>query len=373
MASRDLILALLSQPLVGCYWMIWEPPDDYPETGQYEVVCGAGEIRSTLTGQAFDNLAQAFASAEEQDGFCLGAGEYEIGQLGWQQPAASSAAPSLLLRGAGSDRTILQGPEDYDEGLPSRLHLLAYGDEASVTLEGLSFRDVSLFVDTHTLWAEDLQVGGVHTMNTVLNASARQLNIDGLTMAGSGSFYDVPLRLRGSGTIRGLNIADVVLYQGYLLESYGDLTLVEPQIRGTTAQVDAIGFQAIEAFGPLTVQGGELSGNSTNGPLIYARDKLVLQDVSLVDNAPGWRAVVTLENHALVTGGTVARNDGGSGAFELTMEGSVEFDAVDFGMELDRNRPCDVALNLTGGTHTLCLAAELGPATTISCDAEGCN
>ncbi len=373
MTPRALLLALALQPLIGCYWMIWDPAEDYPETGVYEAVCGAGEIRRISTGQGFDSLEEAFGAAQEQDAFCLGPGEYEIAQPRWMQPDPAHDAPSLALVGAGSERTSLVGPGDSDEGLPSRVHLLAYGEQASIALTGLAFRDATLFIDAPTVRVDDLRVGGAGVTGKLLDISSQQLAIQGLELTGEGVLYDVPMVIRGDGRVHGLRVSGVELYQGYLLETYGDLTLVEPEIRGTTLALYDIGFPAIEAFGPLSIEGGELSGNLTNGPLIYAWDKLVLQDLTLEDNTPRWRGLVTLEDHALVSGGSVARNQGGSGAFELVPGASVTFDEVDFGVALDRNIPCDVAANLTGGTHTLCLATELGPATTLSCDDEGCD
>jgi len=354
--------------------MIWDSDaPDYPETGIYEAACGRGEIRRLTTGQAYASLGEALADAKDVDGFCLGEGEHQVGVAEWGMFHSMSSSPSLRLVGAGSDSTVLSGPNGLSDAYQARLYMLVYGARGTVVLEGLSFNGVPLNIQVGSLILNDLRLTASGGSSFIADIDAQDIQASGLSLAGSGPLGQVPLKIGGVGVIRDLAITDNLVSPGYLLETYGDLTLIDPVVSDNSCMNDDIGFMAIEAFGKLHIQGGQFTGNAINGPLIHAWQRLELQDVVLEGNAPGWRGLVTLESHALVSGGGVKGNFGGTGAFELCDGCTLQIDGVDFGIGEDRNEPCDVAANLTGSSHVICLASELGGDATVSCDREGCK
>lgn len=363
----------LGLPLAGCYWMVWDPDDtDFPETGSYAFTCGRDEIRRLTTGQSFASLAEALADAKEDDAFCIGEGEHDVGVADWVMWEPMSASPGLRLVGSGSASTVLSGPDGLSDAYQARLYLMIAGRRGTIELEGLSLVGAPLNIEAGRVVLNDLRVTAIGGSTFIADIDAMEIEVNGLALAGSGPLGQVPMKISGDGVIRDLSITDNLVSPGYLLQAYGDLTFIDPLVSGNSCINDEIGFMAIEAFGPLHIQGGRFTGNNINGPLIYTWQPLELQDVVFEGNAPGWRGMVTLESHGVVSGGSVKGNFGGSGAFELCDGCTLQINGVDFGIGEDRNEPCDVAANLTGGSHVICLADELGGDATASCDREGC-
>ncbi len=354
--------------------MLWDPDaPDFPDTASGEIACAPGEIRRLSSGKSFVSLAEALADAHEQDGFCLGEGEHEVELLDWMRLDNVTTPPSLRLVGAGSTLTTLAGPSGVADNLVGRLYLYDRVRMGTVELEGLRLEGLSLYAETGTLRLTDVALYAESGRSYLAALTAPVLEVQGLSMVGCGALGVTPLVMFADGTITDLVISDNQLYPPTLIESYGDLLLVDPVITGNAGMNDEIGYVAVTAYGDIALEGGQLSGNTTGGPLIHAWQQLRLDDVTLEGNRPGWRGLITMDGPGLVEGGVVQGNIGGSGAFELTAAAVLQLDGVDFGIGEDRNEPCDVALNLTGGSHTMCLVEELGDDATVRCDIDGCS
>jgi hypothetical protein len=367
--SPSILLCLL--PLGGCYWMIWDPNAPVPsDTGLVTFACRAGEIRRVATGESFANLAEALAQVKVVDELCLGEGRYTLGQTWWEPDRSWGEDTVLRLVGAGSGATVLAGPMSIAD---STLAYLQLDSPGRVELEGLGFEGLPLRIGAIEVSLADLRVHAEGGNGQLLVVSAAALEGAGVAMRGARVDGTVPLVFNARGSLSELELTDNLLSPGYLFESYAALELVRPIIRGNMALSDEPVDQAIMAFGELRVVDGELNNNEINGPLLRSLRSLELQEVALQNNRGGWEGTVCVEAGALVSGGAVSGNLAGTGAFQLSQNARLELDGVDFGFAEDRNEPCDVALNLTGSSHTLCVGQELGEDVTASCDRDGCQ
>jgi hypothetical protein len=353
--------------------MIWDPEDDLSDTALDALSCGPDEIRSLTTGRSFDSVAEALEEANAQDEICIGEGEFEVGVVRWAVDS-SSGAPSLALRGAGSGLTVLRGSSGWADVGTSLVDLHSTESSAALELEGLSFDGLVVDLQAATVNVSDLDFTLEGGSSYVVSLDAGLLDASGLSMVGADGPLGVPWVLRATqGTVRDLTLTDNVVVPGYLLEIYGNISLVDPVISRNLAMSDEIGLPAIMAYGNLHVVGGELSANSFNGPAIWAWQLLDLQGLMLERNDGPWMGTVVLEQDALVASGRVDGNVSASGAFLLNEGASLQLDSASFGIGEDRNLPCDVAMLYSGDLVSQCIALELGEDSSVYCDALGCR
>jgi len=351
--------------------MIWDPvADDLPDTGGLEYRCGRGEIRRLSSGLSFASLDDALAVAEVEDGFCLGAGQHDVGPLTWEPGGRWGAGSSLRLVGAGAGETVLVG------AISAVLHgqaNLTLDIDGSVELEGLSFERLPLCIMAGRAQVTDLSFISQGDSAQLFTVSSPDIEGDGIVVRDMELAGVLPVLLYGVGTVRGLEIVGNQVAPGTLLQTYLDIELIEPVITGNLAFGDELGSEGIQAYGDLSIIGGELSGNSFDGPLIHARALLELQDVWVHENLGLLQGTVTVDKSAVVRGGGFVGNQARSGAFSLSETSIVEFLGVDFGIGEDRNIPCDVAMMFTGDLDAQCIGLELGAGSTVTCDGGGCR
>ncbi len=371
---RPLSLALFTLPLAGCYWMIWDPErDDDLDSGAYAASCEPGQIRRVATGERFESLDAALDEAWADDAFCIGAGTYPVSGAAWGCQACGEEQRVLSIVGAGSDETVLTsatGEAGWDD---APVTLGQGGPAERITLEGLRFHGLAVWLVAGEAELSDLAFTADVASRTLLQADTVTLTASGLSFSDIDHRGTGVLRLAGTSTIDGLTVRDNMIAPGSLLAAVGDLVLTDPLIESNNASSDEIGAFAVEVTGDLTVRGGQLRSNAVGGPLVQAWRGLILEDVEIMDNAGLMQGQIVVADSALVTGGSMSLNRSLSAAFELAEEASLQLEGVDFGLDKQANRPCDVSMWYLGDMEPQCIGASLGPDTTVLCDLQGCR
>ncbi len=361
---------LLCAPLAGCYWMIWDPhAPDLPDSALWEVSCGPGEIRSLSNGKVYDSLAEAFEDVSGDAGFCLGEGTHLPGQISWTPGPSFGSTNTLRVVGAGSGATTLAGPSETADMIYGGLLVEVAG---RVEIEGLTLSGFPISLTAGEASLTDLVLQAKGGISRLANLDANTLDVSGLTVSDSWMTTSNALCLDGDGTVRDLWLHDNTLSAGHLVETHRSITLVDPLLYGNGGMDELSWTSGIEAYGPLVVVGGALANNSLTGSVIDAWDQLQLQDTVIEENVAVLGGPVYQRAAALMSGGSLWGNRARTGAFELEGSAVLQLDGVNFGLGEELNEPCDVALNLTGSTHALCIGQELGADASVSCDIDGC-
>ncbi|MES2643171.1 MAG: hypothetical protein V4850_27050 [Myxococcota bacterium] len=336
-----------------------KPPVETVES----LACAAGEIRVASTGAAYPTLGTALDGAAEVDTICIGAGTWLLEDtMRCSGDSLDMRGRTLTVVGAGADKTTLVGAGGVGPG--NYCHDLGIDTfEAAQSWSGVTFWNAAVTLEGSAVAVSDVRVSHYSGDMRALRLISPALDIRGLTLADNVFDYGAGFELRGDGTLADLVLERTRSDGGNVGEIYGNVAWTGGRVSENTRTIDEQGFDLIETWGDVRVNSVTFTDNVTNGPILTAHDALTLTDVEFLANQTDWRGVLTSHGHVTMTGGALRGNEGLDGAIAIFEGGEIEL----VGVDVEDNVGCAV----TG--DGACLREDLGPDTTVSCDAGGCG
>lgn len=338
---------------------------DGPSPGDKPVVewgaCADGEIRLASTGAAYGTLAAAVADAADVDRVCVGAGTFPLFDArDCVDPSYDFDGSTLVVEGAGSDRTRLEGGGDACADF-----LFDAAPEGGLrALSGVTLWNASTRFSGGDAVLEDVRVAGYVGHARALRVHAQSISMRGVTFAENTVDYGAGFEIKGDGTIEDLVVEGNRSAAGYVGEISGTVTWVGGRVADNVRTAEEPGYDFLETWGDVAITDVEFSGNRVNGPVLTTYGALALTDVTILGNDANYRGVLTSYGGALtMTGGAIEGNHGADGAVALYTEGTADLDAVD----LRDNDACAVSGN------GVCLVEDPGAAASLTCDATACE
>lgn len=343
--------------LLGCA----EGPSDADKPAVEWGVCADGEIRLASTGAAYGTLAAAVADAADVDRVCVGAGTFPLyGARDCVDPDYDFDGSTLVVEGAGSDRTRLEGGGDACADFPFD----ATPEGGLRALSGVTLWNASTRFSGGDAVLEDVRVAGYVGAARALRVHAETLSMRGVTFAENTVDYGAGFEIYADGTIEDLIVEGNRSAAGYVGEIAGTVTWVGGRVEGNVRTAEEPGYDFLETWGDVTIADVAFTDNRVNGPVLTTYGALALTDVRFVGNDANYRGVLTSYGGALtMTGGAIEGNHGADGAVALYTEGTAALDGVD----LRDNDACAVSGN------GACLVEDTDAPATLACDVTGCE